>query len=123
MVTVGAGVLALALGAAGQDDLVFDEVAKRWLHRNHLPAEEALKLELPGVLARAFARIELGTVCVYVPPTSFQDAKTLKDVSTALVAVAEAQTTWKQWRTGTEPDPKAKDPLGDGIRAGKPETC
>jgi len=122
MVTVCAGVLAFALGVAGQDDLVFDEVAKRWLHRNHLPAEEALKLELPGVLARAFARIELGTVCVYVPPASLQDAKTLKDVSTALVAVAEAQTTWKQWRTGTEPDPRAGDPLGDWLRSWTPKT-
>ena len=56
---------------AGQDDLLYDELARRW-SREH-GVEDAKRVD--EVLARAFARIEIGLFDVYVPPEALSEAR------------------------------------------------
>lgn len=102
----GSGVVA-AGGGPGGDDLLFDEIGRRWLERN---ACEARK-DWPGLLEQRFTHLALGVFDVYLPPASLGDARALEDAGAALKALLDTQSGWAHWVAGTPPVRHAPDVL------------
>lgn len=113
--------IVLASRPVQSDDLLFDEIAQRWLKRHE--AQEAASWQ--ELLERRFAHLELGVFRVYVPVAGLRDGKTLKDTSAALAALLDVQRGWVGWVAGAAPAKtpgKAKeDPLAAWIRGLAPK--
>jgi hypothetical protein len=110
-----AGILALQAGSwAGVrgDDLLFDELARRWLERNSVQA--SAKWET--LLDQRYAHLALGVFDVYLPPASLRDARALKEASTALVALLDTQHGWASWVAGEDPVRREPDVLTKWLK-------
>ena len=115
LTSVGAFVLQLAVWAGTDrsgDDLLFDEIAQRWLKRNEIQQPRGWR----ELIEQRFAHLALGVFDVYLPQAAVRDGKAWKDTSTALVALLEAQAGWTAWVRGTPPHKSKDDPLARWLR-------
>jgi len=98
-----------------QDDLLYDEIAQRWLKANEVQDAKTVT----DALHRAFTHLSLGVFDVYVPPAALKDAKALEDARVALLALVEAQRTFARWAQGTadeaQPEKRKDDALAKWL--------
>ena len=114
MLLAALSLTALALGGGGLDDSLFGGVARRWLERN---GELARSGPWEARLERNFARLSLGAFEVYIPGSTFSDAKALSAVASALQALHSAEEGWKTWVSGGTPASLKKGRKGDLVHA------
>jgi hypothetical protein len=91
------------------DDELYGTLAKNWLDRNQVKDSPTSWSDL---IDERFGRIGVGLFDVRVPPATLRDAKALKDIGVALVALLDAQAGWESWVNGTaivRPDKGHKD--------------
>jgi hypothetical protein len=88
---------ALGLGQGNGDDLVYDELARRWLDQRGLQEASAEELGWPGILEQRFAHLALGLFDVRLPPRGLQEARSLRELSLTLRALLRLQQGWAGW--------------------------
>jgi hypothetical protein len=92
-------VLQLGVWAGGErsgDDLLFDEIARRWLKQNEVEDARGWR----ELLEQRFARLAMGVFDVYLPPAALRDGRACKDTGAALLALLDAQAGWTAWVRG-----------------------
>lgn len=106
----GVAALSLHLGIPAQDDLLYDEIAQRWLQRNAVQEPKSVR----DVLERSFAHLAVGLFDVYLPVAALRDPKATEDARAALLALVETQRGFAVWVQGKwTPDGAQEKRKGD----------
>lgn len=116
LVLTGAAALALQMGVWAQDDLLYDEIAQRWLQRNEIQEPKGVR----DVLQRSFAHLAVGLFDVYLPVGALRDGKATEEARAALIALVDTQRGFAGWAQGKwtpngAPDKRKDDPLSDWL--------
>lgn len=99
------------------DDLLYDEIAQRWLQRNEIQEPHGWR----ALLEQRFAHIALGLFDVYLPVTALRDGKALKDAGVALSALLDTQAGWSAWVAGTQPKIQEEESMARWLRGLTPK--
>jgi len=113
-------VLSLPVPALGgsQDDLLYGEIARRWLERNGQEAETSLSWT--ELLETRFAHLGLGVYDVYLPADALRDPKAVKAASGALQALVACQEGWASWIAG-QPTTGPTEPMRKWLQGLAPK--
>ena len=79
------------------DDLVFDELALRWLQHHEMTPGEAQELGWSGILEQRFPHLSLGLFEVRVPPGALAESGAVKVLSASLGSLLDLQADWMGW--------------------------
>lgn len=111
--------LSFPLLAAGshQDDLLFDELGKRWLARNEVQSPS----DWNALLRERFAHLEVGAFDVYLPASGLKDAKALKEAGAAVQALFDVQRGWAGWVGATGLGKKDLDAVAKWLKGWSPK--
>lgn len=90
---VGALALVAPPGGGSQGDLLYEEVARRWLERSGVEQPE----DWHALLASHFAHVRLGVFDVRLPSSSLHDAASMQAIRSALEALVATQDRWCTW--------------------------
>lgn len=115
LASAGAFFLPLAIWAGvdrSQDDLLYDEIAQRWLRRNEIQEPRGWR----ELLEQRFAHLALGVFDVYVPVAALREGKAVKDLGLALAALLDTHAGWSAWVEGTQPRVQAEESLARWLR-------
>ncbi len=107
------------------DDLVFDELALRWLQAQKLDQETASRLGWTGVLEQRLAHLSIGLFEVRIPPASLQDSMDVKNLGAAMRSLLALQSTWMRWVETAPGAPAGRDelaPLSRWLEKWSPKT-
>ena len=91
---------------SGAEDLLYDELGRRWLVRNAYDAEATSKLRLEAVLDERFTRLAWGALDLRLPPEALADPRWCKRLTGSLAALLDAQIEFLGWLSG--PDAEAR---------------
>jgi len=114
----GLGAFVLQGLAFAQDDLLYDEIAQRWLQRNSVAEVK----DLSALYEQRFAHLALGVFDVFVAPAALSEPRCVKDTSAGLCALVEVQRGWSAWLAGVEPGERKDDALLKWLRGFSPRT-
>ncbi len=112
--------VSLALGSrAAQDEPVFRQRAARWSERNRIEVQDSEGID--ALLARGFARVDLGPFELRVPPALLCDPPGRATLSELALDLLDLQGEWMEWSaTDSGYAPRAKSSkklLGAWIRS------
>ncbi len=88
--------------SGSRKDLLYDELAQRWLARQEYGPESTPKLKLENLLDERFTRLDWGALELRIPPEALQDPRWCKRITTSLGALLKAQNEFLSWLAGPE---------------------
>ena len=109
---------ALSAGSdRSQDDLLYDEIAQRWLRRNEIQEPHGWR----ELLEQRFAHLAVGVFDVYLPVAALREGKAMKDAGLALAALLDTQAGWSAWVEGTQAKVQGEEALTRWLRSLAPK--